>query len=229
MGLIVGNRRAIIGLLAVLLALSACSTASRGTRVSGQPPIRPDSTQSAANLAGFPTVRPTANRPISPPPEPSAITVLSRLKAAGLPIGRVVAMTADDWRSGISPWPDRSTSSASFQDTRLPPYPHGDPNGGTVIVFATTTDLHAYQMLREMQEQEMQTRTRSRSTYFYAANLTLLILTASLTPEQVSQYETILPLVSGDAPLATPALTPIPPRTPTPASSPRQTSPTSAP
>jgi hypothetical protein len=104
---------------------------------------------------------------------PTALTVTRELKAAGLPIGRVVVYTRASDPNHLLGRPTFYTSKVVFYDTRIPASERrgGISGGGSVEVFESKVDaLSRFEFLR---------------------------VSSVLTPAQAASYDAVLRHVAG--------------------------------
>lgn len=134
--------------------------------------------------APTPTPVPTAT-----PVPITAGAVVERLKTAGLPIGEIVAYTAESDPNKLLGRPNQYTGKANFHDTRLPATPDmSTSGGGSVEIFATEADTQARKTYVEGLGKQMPALVE----YDYLAGRVLLRLSRALSPEQARQYEQAL-------------------------------------
>lgn len=160
------TRRQAVALLLVVLALSLAGC--------GDTPV---------------TSTPAATSTPVPVKSPDATTIVQRLKAAGMPVGDVVAWTAETDPNHLLGRPSQYISKATFRDTRIPAT--ADPSvdaGGDVEVFNNESDLKA----RKDYIEAIVKSTPLVVQYVYGSNVALLRLSKILTPDQAAQYQQAL-------------------------------------
>ncbi|MDI6712700.1 MAG: hypothetical protein QMD96_05620 [Anaerosomatales bacterium] len=118
----------------------------------------------------------------------SAVQVVEALKAAGLPIGKVIVYNAENDPNKLLGRPGQYTEKVSWEDARLEQVDPEDPEGGTVEVFARPEDLAAR---RSYLEQVTKAAPMFQQYMFEAGNV-LMRVSFDLTPDQAKQYEAVL-------------------------------------
>lgn len=165
--------RPIVSLLMCVLLLAACSRAD-------SPP--------AAKVAESPPPQAPAPAPTLPS---DAAGVIDLLRQRGLPIGEVVAFTAETDPNKSLGRPNQYTSKATFLDTRLHrerPEQISADDGGTVETFANEGDAKA----RQAYVGSITSKVTPFAEYAYLDGKVLLRVSKRLTPDQAAQYEAVL-------------------------------------
>jgi hypothetical protein len=136
----------------------------------------------ASHVGNPPSASPTAT-PAPAPPTPDKL--ITKLKAAGLPIGQVQDYTAATDPNHLLGRPSQYIAKVNFEDTRLQPANFDVSDGGSIEGFATVANL-------DTRAKYMATLAQSpmfaEYDYSSASGLFLLRLSSTLTPTQAQQY-----------------------------------------
>lgn len=124
-------------------------------------------------------------------PAPTATDYVNRFVSAGLPVDNVITYTAESDPNKRLGRPGEYTSKVNFADTRVDQLLADNPEGGTVEVFSSKSDM---EKRKEYIESVYAANPLLGNEYFYVSNdgLVLLRLSFSLTPDQAEEYNTIL-------------------------------------
>lgn len=166
-------------LLAVIPLMAACSTT-------------PTPTTPAANAAAMSS--PASASPTTPTALDAA-GVVTKLKAARLPVGAVTVYTAANDPNHLLGRPNGYTSKAAFIDTRVKPSDARDTSagsvdlGGSVEVFATGAEATAREQYIQGAEKSM---PMLGTEYDYVSGDVLLRVSEVLTPDQAKAYQAAL-------------------------------------
>lgn len=158
---------------------------------------RPTTPTAATTPTSEPMIAPSPTTTAkTPTATPAAITdaaaVVGKLKAAGLPIGKVFAYTAATDPNHLLGRPNGYTSKVNFQDSRINTTDTSDPtdssNGGSVEVYPTPAGAKA----RADYIQSLGQSLPMLVEYDYLHGGILLRLSQNLTPDQAKQYKVAL-------------------------------------
>ena len=129
-------------------------------------------------------------------PPPSAKSVIAKLKADGLPVGKVDNYTASSDPNKLLGRPDQYVGKANFTDRRLKSDGQTSidtTEGGSIEVFEDEDAA-------EKREEYVKAITESASLlaeYSYREGRVFLRLGSDLTPDQAAKYESALRKVGG--------------------------------
>lgn len=177
-------RRAAVLAAATLLLAAGCGGSSKtSTPAANTAPAA--STASAAAPAAH-TTAPSAT---------DAAGVVTRLKAAGLPVGAVIVYTAASDPNHLLGRPGGYTSKAGFADTRIDPKDAKDTSAGSVDLggdIEVFSDAAGAQARADYIRKALASMPMFGTQYEFVSGTVLLRLSQVLTPDQAAAYKKAL-------------------------------------
>ena len=118
-------------------------------------------------------------------PSMTAEQVVSELQMGGLPIDGVIVYDENTDENGLLGRPNQYISKVNFADTRLEQFDPASPNGGTIEVFTSASDLIRRKAHNEMVMEKYPIFTE----YLFVHGKYIMRLSKDLSPEQAKEYE----------------------------------------
>ena len=120
-------------------------------------------------------------------PAMTAEQVVSELQRGSLPIDGVIVYDSNTDENKLLGRPNQYISKVNFADTRLEQFDPASPNGGTIEVFNSASDLNRRKAHNEMIMKQYPIFTE----YLFVHDKYIMRLSKELSPEQAKEYEEI--------------------------------------
>ena len=120
-------------------------------------------------------------------PSMTAEQVVSELQRGSLPIDGIIVYDENTDENGLLGRPNQYISKVNFADTRLEQFDPASPNGGTIEVFTSASDLNRRKAHNEMVMEKYPIFTE----YLFVHGKYIMRLSKDLSPEQAKEYEEI--------------------------------------
>ena len=118
-------------------------------------------------------------------PAMTAEQVVSELQRGSLPIDGVIVYDENTDENKLLGRPNQYISKVNFADTRLEQFDPASPNGGTIEVFTSASDLNRRKAHNEMVMEKYPIFTE----YLFVHGKYIMRLSKDLSPEQAKEYE----------------------------------------